>query len=252
MAITLLSLFKAIILPPTSLMLLALAGLLYPRRSFGILVTRLSLMVLLLLSLPAVVGQSAQRWEQHPPLQASDIQQFKPQALVVIGGGAFTGAEEYQSSATVNTRTLLRLRYAAKLWNEIHLPILVSGGKFSDVIDVSEAELMAAVLVDEFKASVAWVEGKSRNTFENAQFSHILLKEAGVNRIVLVTQAYHMPRAAKLFQQMGFSVLPAPTAFIGQTADFTMFDFIPSTTAWMNSFLLAYESLAMVWYQISS
>jgi uncharacterized SAM-binding protein YcdF (DUF218 family) len=59
------------------------------------------------------------------------------------------------------------------------LPVLVSGGKLSDSVCSSEAELMASVLIDEFKIPVAWQESKSRNTAENAQFSFQVLKQSG-------------------------------------------------------------------------
>lgn len=208
-----------------------------------------SLLLLLLLSLPIVVRQWALIWEGFPALQIEQVQLFNPQTLVVIGGGTVYGAVEYQSPVTINTRTLLRVRYAAKLAGKIGLPILVSGGSVMETEGVSEADLMADVLVNEFKIPVAWRESNSRNTEENARFSHRILQDYAINKILLVTQAYHMPRAVHEFRKAGFEVLPAPTAFIGQDSGLNIFDFLPSPTALMNSYLLAHETLGMLWYR---
>ena len=43
--------------------------------------------------------------------------------------------------------------------------------------------------------------------------------EAGINKILLVTSAAHMPRSVKLFEAQGFEVIPAPTDFRVTEAD---------------------------------
>lgn len=250
MPVTLIAVIKLLVLPPGSLIILALVGLVFQKRRFGLPLSAACVLCLLLLSLPAVVGAWANLWERFPPLPLSQIQAVKPQALVVLGGGAEKAAPEYLAPFMVNTRTLVRLRYAAKLAAELELPVLVSGGRISDESAVSEAQLMARVLEDEFQVPVAWQEPLSRNTAENARFSAALLREHGIHTIVLVTQAYHMPRAVSEFVKAGFKVLPAPTAFIGQDSERSLFDFLPSSAALMNSFLLSHESLGMLWYAI--
>jgi uncharacterized SAM-binding protein YcdF (DUF218 family) len=58
-----------------------------------------------------------------------------------------------------------------------------------------------------------WLESKSRNTFENAQFAREILTEKDINKIILVTSASHMPRSIHLFEEQGFDVIPAPTDY---------------------------------------
>ncbi|CAD6878159.1 hypothetical protein [Methylomonas albis] len=250
MSIIAIYIIKLLLLPPTSLAMLALAGLLLGKRTRGKNMAIVCLTLLWLLSLPIVVKHWAMLWERVPPLSADAAQQFKPQALVVIGGGIEYSALEYPEQVTLHVRTLLRVRYAAKLAWELGLPILVSGGGTLDPEDFSEAELMAQTLDSEFKTPVAWQERYSSNTAENARFSRKVLKEFGINKIVLVTQAYHMPRAALEFRKAGFEVLPAPTAFIGHAGESRWLDWLPSPTAWSNSFLLAHEMVGMWWYRI--
>jgi len=175
---------------------------------------------------------------------------FLPQAIVVIGGGLDPAAVEYRSDATVKAGTLLRLRYAAKLARETGLPVMVSGGRSMDSTEASEAEIMASVLQEEFAVPVAWREAGSRNTAENARFSRNILRQQSIDRIILVTQAYHMPRAESEFRKAGFQVLAAPTAFFGRAGGFSWFDWIPSVKALEQCFLLAHESVGMLWYSL--
>lgn len=250
MATVIIYIVKLLLLPPVSLALLAAAGLLFARRKWGRPLAITGVLVLWLLSLPVVVNQLALWWERVPPLSADALGHIQPQALVVIGGGLDYGAPEYPGGVTLHPRTLIRIRYAAKLAWELGLPIMVSGGGLNDPDEVAEADLMAAALDGEFKTPVAWLERGSVNTAENARFSHQLLSQYGIARIVLVTQAYHMPRAALEFRKAGFEVLPAPTAFIGQVGESRLLDWLPSPTAWTNSFLLFHEIVGKVWYRI--
>ena len=53
-------------------------------------------------------------------------------------------------------------------------------------------------------------EDRSRNTAENAQFSRELVKPKRGERWLLVTSAYHMPRAVGCFRRVGFMVEAYP------------------------------------------
>jgi uncharacterized SAM-binding protein YcdF (DUF218 family) len=57
------------------------------------------------------------------------------------------------------------------------------------------------------------LEGDSRNTFENAVFSRELVEPADDEVWLLVTSAWHMPRAVGIFRKIGWSVLPVPVDF---------------------------------------
>lgn len=52
------------------------------------------------------------------------------------------------------------------------------------------------------------LEGKSRNTHENAVFTRDLVAPKPGERWLLVTSAYHMPRSVGVFRQAGFDVVP--------------------------------------------
>ena len=56
-------------------------------------------------------------------------------------------------------------------------------------------------------------ENKSRDTFENAEFTHDICTRKGYERPILVTSAYHLKRATMAFKRIGLKVLPFPAGF---------------------------------------
>ncbi|HVU21612.1 MAG TPA: YdcF family protein [Hyphomicrobium sp.] len=57
------------------------------------------------------------------------------------------------------------------------------------------------------------IESASRDTYENAVFTKNILHPAPDDRWLLITSAYHMPRAVGAFRQAGFDVIPFPVDF---------------------------------------
>src|SRR4029079_5186358 len=59
-------------------------------------------------------------------------------------------------------------------------------------------------------ASRIELENASRNTFENATMTKALVQPEPGQRWLLVTSAFHMPRAVGCFRRAGFAVEPYP------------------------------------------
>jgi uncharacterized SAM-binding protein YcdF (DUF218 family) len=206
-------LLTTLILPPAGPILLAFFGLWLTRaksrrwRDGGLWLAILSLGSLLVLSMPIAGRALMAPLEQHPPITAAQLQQV--QAIVILGGGSYF-APEYGGD-TVGSATLERLRYGARLARESRLPLLVTGG--APAGGRPEGELMRETLEQDFGVKVRWVETASRDTAENASLSAPLLKAAGITRIALVSNGWHLPRAIPLFAKQGLEVTPAPMAF---------------------------------------
>ena len=56
-------------------------------------------------------------------------------------------------------------------------------------------------------------ESDSRNTRQNAIFTAGLAADRGIRSILLVTSAWHMPRAVAAFRQTALEVIPAATDY---------------------------------------
>jgi uncharacterized SAM-binding protein YcdF (DUF218 family) len=54
------------------------------------------------------------------------------------------------------------------------------------------------------------LEREARNTIENARFTKAIASPKPGQRWLLITSAYHMPRAVSLFREVGFPVEPYP------------------------------------------
>lgn len=137
-----------------------------------------------------------------------------------------------------------RILYAAKLYKEGKAPlIIVSGGRIAWYGEVeSEAIDMARILQLMGIPSEAIIkEGESLNTYENALFTKKILEEKGIEKILLVTSAYHTPRSLKIFQRQGIEAIPAPTDFIISEESMNSYDY--SIESLILGFLPKSESL---------
>jgi uncharacterized SAM-binding protein YcdF (DUF218 family) len=224
-----------LVLPPTSLVLLALAAvlLLRRRRALALTVIVVSQLALLALSMP-VIANALLRTLEPPPLAHEALRDA--QAIVVLGGGRNRGAPEY-GGETVNDFTLARLRYGARLARASGLPLYVTGGKPSGGIE-PEGSLMRDLLDREFGVPVRWVDNDANTTRENAQMAARDLAGAGIRRIALVTDAMHMPRSARAFATQGFNVIPAATGYAGQRP-FAPYQLVPGAKhLWLSQMAL--------------
>jgi uncharacterized SAM-binding protein YcdF (DUF218 family) len=166
------------------------------------------IVALLILSLPIVGNELLGSLDRFPPINEHELK--RAQAIVILSGGVHRDAPEYNGD-TVDRFSLERLRYGARLARRTNLPVLVTGG--APFGGTAEGELMRQSLAEDFGVQVRWIETESRNTMENASLSAPLLKKAGISNIALVSQSWHLTRAVPLFEQQGFHVTAAPTAF---------------------------------------
>ena len=141
-------------------------------------------------------------------------------AIVLLGGG--TQSKFYPRPLVEVNSAGDRIIYAAWLYRQGKAKyILVTGGKIDWLNSGSSPSQDTAQLLEMLQVppEALWLEGESQNTYENAANSRVILEDHGVHRILLVTSAAHMPRAAALFRQQGFDVIPAPTDFRITSAD---------------------------------
>ena len=210
---------STLVLPPAGPLLLAVLGvllLLTRRRLAGAVLALAGTAALWLLSCHAVgLWLAGVLLPAVPPLEASRLAGV--QAIVVLGGGVLREAPEY-GEAQPSGFTYGRLRYAARLARAAKLPVAFAGGVgWASAASgfPSEAEVAARALRQDFGVALRWSDARSRDTRENAQEMRRLL--GGIDRIALVTDAWHMPRSVRAFEAAGFQVVPAPTGFAAPT-----------------------------------
>lgn len=205
----------------------------------------------------ATAGWLAERLQTAAPLGPAEIAALKPgrtqaaptTAILVLGGGRIRRAPE-TGTAELNDFSLQRLHHGIRLARQTGLPLAFSGGigrGGSDRSALSEAEIAQRVAERDFRQPLKWVESTSRDTRENAANSVRLLRSQGVKHIVLVTHAWHMPRAHRAFAEAagdGLSITPAPMGFIANDEN-GWTDWLPTTRAQANVRWLLREALAL-------
>jgi uncharacterized SAM-binding protein YcdF (DUF218 family) len=69
------------------------------------------------------------------------------------------------------------------------------------------------------------------------------------NKVLLVTSAYHMPRAKRLFEQEGFNVIPYPVDFqVSQGELLSLNKLLPSAAALKQNEMMLHEIYARLFY----
>ena len=143
---------------------------------------------------------------------------------IVVLGGATHGASDTRIYPEV-TDAGDRLVHTVRLYRAGKAKrIILSGGRIqwqqgstesqnpSKVL--SEAEDMKSLLELFGIPDRAFIlEPDSLNTYQNAINTKALLEENNFKQILLVTSAFHMPRALAIFKKLGIDAIPAPTDF---------------------------------------
>ncbi|HOE21100.1 MAG TPA: YdcF family protein, partial [Spirochaetota bacterium] len=89
------------------------------------------------------------------------------------------------------------------------------------------------------------IENTSRDTLENVHNVMKICKNNGWHRIALITSAYHMPRAVKLFHASSLHVEPVPTDS-KLDLHYTVYSFMPKFSSLGNSSKAIREYIALM------
>lgn len=152
--------------------------------------------------------------DRFPPLQTCNSDTNPPAiAGVIVLGGAMSAIERNGVALERMGEASDRIRTAAHLARAFpQAPVLIAGGvTFPTRGSKSESHLMADLLMELGVARERLIlEGASRTTAENARNAAAVSPDAEAP-FVLVTSAFHMPRAVGAFRAEGLDVIAAPT-----------------------------------------
>lgn len=241
------SVASAALLPPSSLALSALLGLLLRRRwpRFGGFIAWVSVLALVVLAMPITGGMLIAALERDLPL--TPPADAPPQAIVILGGDvARTGGDP--PTPFVGVLSLDRLRAGAALARRTSLPILVSGGTLREG-ETPIATLMADSLRQDFGVKVRWTEAISGDTWDNARMTAAILQRDGIHSVYVVTQAWHMRRAVMAFTRAGMTVTAAPTRMDHPPTPEAL-DFVPDVSGWQTSYFALHEWIGLAFYAL--
>lgn len=190
--------------------------------------------------------------------QIQKLQDGKYGGLIILGGALDTKETVRQQKLTVNANAnrFVHADRLLRLKPENVAAIYSGGSSFltSAYKDILEAELFDEYLINPDKN--LYLEKQSRNTYENAVFSKALyrseINETWPNEKpwLLVTSAYHMPRAYAVFIKQGWNIEP----YAAPNRDTHIYKISFSTKFWDNWYkadVLAKEFVGMIAYKLT-
>lgn len=139
----------------------------------------------------------------------------KVAGIVVLGGGLEGAVNLARGGYELNAAGDRFVEAAALALRYPQAKVVISGGSGSLMLDGETDAATAPRLLTALGVSPERLvlEGKSRNTYENAIFTRELVQPKPGETWLLVTSAFHMPRSMGLFRRADFPVVPWPTDY---------------------------------------
>lgn len=243
--------FESIFLPPGLFLLLGVVSLvlfLAQRKKAAFFVGLGSLLLLYVCSIFPFADLLITPLENdYPPYQAG--QGGGARYVVVLGAGIVPKSPEADGRGTLGPESLKRLIYGARIAEQTRLPLILSGGIVpSFPSSESEAAIAKRTLLSlGLHERGILVEGKSRNTWENA----VQVEDRfHPGTAILVTSAFHMPRSVIAFNRNHIHVIPAPTDYLSDRAGYTVYSFLPDADALRVTSIALKEYLGYLYYRL--
>jgi uncharacterized SAM-binding protein YcdF (DUF218 family) len=134
--------------------------------------------------------------------------------IIVLGGSYDTEIRSYLSTIVLGEDTEPMTLIASLARRYPDAKVIFSGGSEQRALGPNEAAIARQFFVSfGVAAERIKIEDQSRNTEENARFTSRLVKPTPNQIWLLVTSAYHMPRAIGTFRQAGFNVIAFPAGW---------------------------------------
>jgi uncharacterized SAM-binding protein YcdF (DUF218 family) len=138
-----------------------------------------------------------------------------PAGIIVLGGAEDSRVDPPRELAGLNESAE---RYTEAVALSRRFPqarVVFTGGsglllRTGPAESVTANRLLQALGVDKARLTL---EGRARDTYENAVFTRALVDPKPGERWLLVTSAWHMPRAVGCFRRAGFAVEPWPVDY---------------------------------------
>jgi len=240
-----------LILPPGGLIVLMVAGLLFYRRRWGKVVVWLALVCLWLLSTEPVRDALTRPLEfSNSALNMTKLHE-KGAGIVLLGGGVYAHAPEYGGQDALPAAAMMRAIYTARIARSSGLPVYASGGRMLTHGVEAEGRVMRRWLMFfGVSAQQIHIETASKNTWQNAVNLVQSLKSKDVHRVILVTSAWHMPRARWCFEKQGLYVIAAPTDYLTSQEDYDLRSYVPDWGVLAGSAQALHEYLGLLWYRV--
>ena len=212
-------------------------------------ISLLGFIVLIFCSLPIISSKLISYLEKDYILQnISNID--KADAIVVLSGMLktikFNNKLEYEFNEKVD-----RILSGIDLFKNDKAPLLIlTRGKFPWLVGVPEGEYLKNFAMKfGIPEESIFLTDSVQNTHQEAKSVKKLLN-SNEAKIILVTSAFHMPRAKKIFESYNIKVIPFAVDFINTHSKLTIIDFIPSASSFLVTSVFVREMIGRLYYSL--
>ena len=224
---------------------LIILGIIFNLRKFSL----IGVIVLILSSLPIISNKFIAYLEKdYQPIEIADVENVD--AIVVLSGMIRVIGDEENLKYEFND-SVDRFFAGLDLFNNNKSPILIlTRGKMPWSLGIAEGEYLKELAI---KYGVSeeniFLTDEVQNTDQEAKaIKKILVNENA--RIILVTSAFHMPRAEKVFKAANINIIPFPVDFQNSKSKTTMMDFIPSAGSLFDTSHFVREMIGRLYYNL--
>ena len=209
----------------------------------------MGLIVLVICSLPIFSNRLIAYLEHN--YQLKNISKVEKADAIVVLSGMVRAIQTNDSLSYEFNESVDRIFAGIDLFKENKAPSLIlTRGKVPWSIGIPEGEYLRDVAI-KFgvpRKKILLTENVQNTDQEAKSVKKILTIDAP--KVVLVTSAFHMPRAQKVFEEAGIHVVPFPVDFRNASSKLTFMHFMPSAKSiWETSFFVK-EMIGRTYYNL--
>ena len=172
--------------------------------------------------------------------------------IVVLGGGVRADTST-PPNTQLTSASLSRLIEAIRLYKlysrkNTNIKLVLSGGKVFGLPEESGVLENTAVILGVNPNNIILERG-SQNTRQEVIYLKPTLKQ---QPFILVTSAFHMPRAMYLFKQYGLNPVAAPTQYLSDQSAFNAGHYFPRSSNLVEADIALHEYLGRLWADLHS
>jgi uncharacterized SAM-binding protein YcdF (DUF218 family) len=186
--------------------------------------------------------------EPYPPL----VRRPEGIQVIVVLGSGVRASEGSGLPAVPDPSGLYRCLRAAEMYRQgPPCPVLVSGGAVDPNTPESCARVLRDLLLRLGVAPKDMIEEEaSTNTYENAVECVRILRQRGLTRALLVTEAAHLERSLRCFRKQGLDPVPCGCYYTTLRFDGSVTDFLPDPTLTRAAHTALHEWIGLAWYAV--
>jgi uncharacterized SAM-binding protein YcdF (DUF218 family) len=219
-------------------------GIIFNLRKFSL----VGIIILILSSLPIISNKFIAYLEKdYQPIEIADVENVD--AIVVLSGMIRVIGDEENLKYEFND-SVDRFFAGLDLFNNNKSPILIlTRGKMPWSIGIAEGEYLKelAIKYGVSEENIILTDEVQNTDQEAKAIKEILTEDA---KIILVTSAFHMPRAEKVFKAANINLIPYPVDFQSSKLKTTIMDFIPSAKSFFDTSHFVREIIGRLYYNL--